>query len=138
MSKEFEEYKKYIEKNGRQGHSAEIDMFFSHHAALELAEQKATLIELLKIAEDKEEIIKGVIYMIDTIQDQLHDFYGYPADVVFPFEDKFPNEVPEVIDYRVALQALLKSLSRNELPLKMNINPELTKVIKKLFKGEKI
>jgi hypothetical protein len=137
--KSFKEFKEEVDSREPHTRSCDIDLGFSESACVELAEQKALIMELvaLHFDEDKSSKIEGLLCMIDSIQDQLHDYYDFDEDVVFPYKNH-PSDEPDPINYPAAMQALMQHLPRRELPKLLNLETNLTRVVtRELSQGKK-
>lgn len=122
--------------------SYNIEMKFSNLAALELAEQKNFLVEILGYIEGGDDYLEGIIGIVDVIQDDLTDAYGFPEEIVFPFNsmagyEACTPEEGEVINYKRAFRTLLKMLPLEDLPKYLNKDPDLDTLLKRFFdKGD--
>lgn len=136
--KSFEEFKEEVSNRPQELKSVDIDMGFNEIACVELAEQKARLMNLMtNNGEDGNGILQGLLCLIDTIQAQLANYHGFDEKVVFPY-DNYKSSKPEPINYKEALVTLLPEVPKEVLPILINKNPELRKVLNRFFKGDNI
>lgn len=129
MAKSFEEFKEEVANDIQELKSVDIDMGFNPLGCVELAEQKAHLMDVIYMSGENSGVLEGLLNMIDTIQDQLHDYWGFKEEVVFPYQ-KHLSTRPDPINYKQALETLLKELPIELLPKYLNIDGNLTRVLK--------
>lgn len=110
-----------------------IELIFNNVAAVELAYQKSLVQHAMTIMEGAGEL-EGLLNLLDRIQDDLVESYDFPEEVVFPFNNGHDFE-EERINYRAALQDLLKVVPLEDLPKYLNTSSELDLVLKKFFSG---
>jgi hypothetical protein len=110
-----------------------IELVMSKVSALELAYQKSLVQNAMTVMEGAGEL-EGLMNLLDKIQDDLVESYDFPEEVVFPFINGHDFE-EERINYRSALNQLLRALPREDLPKYLNHEgDELEMTIKKYFK----
>jgi hypothetical protein len=131
MAKSFEEFKEEVANDIQELKSVDIDMGFNPLGCVELAEQKAHLMKLMINNGEAggDSPLEGILNLIDVIQDQLQDYWGFDEEVVFPYKNH-PSSLPEPVNYKQALEVLLKELPLELLPKYLNIDEELTRVLK--------
>jgi hypothetical protein len=108
-----------------------IELVMSKVSAVELAYQKSLVQHAMTIMDGAEEL-EGLMNLLDKIQDDLVESYDFPEEVVFPFINGHDFE-EERINYKAALNQLLKTVPIEVLPKYLNEGDELTLTIKKFF-----
>jgi len=89
--------------------------------------------------ESQHEALRDLVqtFPLDKIQDDLVESYDFPEEYVFPFNNGYDFE-EERINYRAALQDLLKVVPMEDLPKYLNTSSELDTVLKRVFNGSKL
>jgi hypothetical protein len=113
-----------------------LELVFSNLSVVELAYQKSLVMHAMTIMEDASEL-EGILNLLDKIQDDLVESYDFPEEYVFPFNNGYDFE-EERINYRAALQDLLKVVPMEDLPKYLNTSSELDTVLKRVFNGSKL
>ena len=120
-----------------------VALLFDHYALAKLAEQKLNLLQLqtrFDLGVDFNENLDGLVCVIDSIQDEVEATGNVDVSIIFPFTGTTAHDIPnpDILDYRAALQALLKNLEPERLPVLMNIDPHLDKALTRIFKDGKL